>query len=247
MGRHRVSTSPRLRGLPAAGGWLWSPRRWEEPHSEPVGCRGTKWGGEVEARQDQCPWGRGDQERQVGGALPDPRPEEQERRGGCLPHPLKPRKPAGLPGEVPCPLRPRWGARLGPFCSLSLSPTPHIPQGLFQPCGSWALALPTAQTWPLLKPSSPKWRPSPRPFCLFPPPLFYYCDTDVPSSCWFIYIFIFIFFLTYLLVSQSNFIFYFFIVLFFFATPRSLWGCWLTNLGSGRSSCGGSSESKPLA
>ena len=48
---------------------------------------------------------RGEQERQMGGALR----EEQERRRGCLPHPLKRGKLAGLPGEVPCPLRPGVG------------------------------------------------------------------------------------------------------------------------------------------
>ena len=39
----------------------------------------------------------GDLEWQAGGAIQ----EERERRGGCLPHPLEPRKPAGLLGEVP--------------------------------------------------------------------------------------------------------------------------------------------------
>ena len=203
VGRRKVSVSPQLGCLPATGGVLWPPRRRKEPQSELVGCTGTEEGGEVEARQDQCPWGQGDRERQAGGALPDPRPEEQERRGGHLPCPLEPRKPARLRGEVPCPLRLGWGARLGPFCSLSLSPTLHSPQGLIQPCGSWALALPTTQTLPLLRPHSPQPRPSPYThfFFSFPPPLFYCCATDVPSSCWFIYIFIFTFFLTYLLVS----------------------------------------------
>ena len=41
--------------------------------------------------------GLGDQERQAGGVLW----EEQERSRGRLPYPLKPREPAGLPGEAP--------------------------------------------------------------------------------------------------------------------------------------------------
>ena len=52
--------------------------------------------------------------------------EEQERRGGRLPHPFMPRKPAGLPGEVLCPLRPGVGATSGPL--LFLEPKPHPPQ-----------------------------------------------------------------------------------------------------------------------
>ena len=64
----------------------------------------------------------GDEERQAGGALQ----EEQERREEHFPHPLEPRKPAGLPGEVPCPLRPGvWGTP-GPL--LFLEPKPHPPR-----------------------------------------------------------------------------------------------------------------------
>ena len=43
-----------------------------------------------------------------------PGPEEQERSGGHLPCPLEPRKPAGLPGEVPRPLRLEAGRTTGP-------------------------------------------------------------------------------------------------------------------------------------
>ena len=51
----------------------------------------------MEARQDQHPWGKEDQERQAGGALR----EERERSGGRLPHPLRPGEPAELPGRSP--------------------------------------------------------------------------------------------------------------------------------------------------
>ena len=50
--------------------------------------------------------------------------EEQERRGGCLPRPLEPRKPAGLPGEVPRPLRPGVGGTPGNL--LFLEPFPAL-------------------------------------------------------------------------------------------------------------------------
>ena len=65
-----------------------------------------------------------------------PRLEQQERKGGHLPHPLEPRKPAGLPGEVPCPLRPGVGGTPGSFRFLEPKPHPLCSQGLFQPCGS---------------------------------------------------------------------------------------------------------------
>ena len=55
-----------------------------------------------------------------------PGPEEQERRGGHFPCPVKHRKPAGLPGEVPCPLRPGVGGMPGPL--LFLEPKPHCLQ-----------------------------------------------------------------------------------------------------------------------
>ena len=62
---------------------------------------------------------------EAGGRGP-PRLEEQERRGGHLPCLLEPRKPAGLPGEVPCPLRPGVGGTPGYL--LFLEPKPHPPQ-----------------------------------------------------------------------------------------------------------------------
>ena len=65
-----------------------------------------------------------------------PRLEEQERRGARLPCPFKSRKPAGLPGEVPCPLRPGVGGTPGPRLFLEPKPQSHNPQGRFQPCGS---------------------------------------------------------------------------------------------------------------
>ena len=55
-----------------------------------------------------------------------PRLKEQERRGWHLPYPLEPRKPAGLPGEVPCPLRPGVGGTTGTL--LFREPKPHPPQ-----------------------------------------------------------------------------------------------------------------------
>ena len=69
--------------------------------------------------------GRPGRSGEAGGRGP-PRPQKQERRGGRLPHPLEPRKPAGLPGEVPCLLRPRVGGTPGPL--LFLEPKPHPPQ-----------------------------------------------------------------------------------------------------------------------
>ena len=107
VGRRGVSISPQLGHVPATGGGLWCPRRWEEPQSEPVGRRGTEGGGEVEARQDRCPWGWGDQERQAGGALP----EEQKKSGGRLPRPHGHGEPAELPGRSPAlqtPLQATW-------------------------------------------------------------------------------------------------------------------------------------------
>ena len=57
VGRHRVRVSPQLGCLPDAGGEPQHPRRWEEPPSKPVRCGGTEEGREVEAEQDQHPWG----------------------------------------------------------------------------------------------------------------------------------------------------------------------------------------------
>ena len=257
VGRRGVTVSPQLGHLPATAGGLWHPRRWEEPQSELVGHRRTEWG-EVEARQDQHPWGQGGKERQAGGTLQ----EEQERSGGRSPGPLGPgsllsSQASTLPSKAPCrccgslgaqeggwgeirrgrwegpsqtggageetrafalPTRaqegcwpPRWGplpsetrggGHTWAFCSLSLNPTPHSPQRLFQPWGSEHWPSPPRKPGPCLGPILHSQGLSTPPFSfLCPPPLFYSCGTDVPSGCWFIYIFIFIFFLTYLLVS----------------------------------------------
>ena len=75
----------------------------------------------------------------MGGALPDPRLEEQERRGGCLPLPLEPRKPARLPGEVSYPLRPVWGGMPEPL--LFLEPKPHPPQPPGPFAALWVLSI----------------------------------------------------------------------------------------------------------
>ena len=75
----------------------------------------------MEARQDGAPEAgeitRGKRRGPAGGA-------GEERR--ALPRPLEPRMPAGLPGEVPCPLRPGVGVTPGPL--LFLEPKPHPPQ-----------------------------------------------------------------------------------------------------------------------
>ena len=135
VGRRAVSVSPKLGCLQAAGEELWQPRRCEEPQGKPVGCRGTEGGGEVKARQDWHPWGWGDQERQVGGTLR----EEQERSWGWRPHPLGPGEPAGLPGEVPCPLRPGVGGTPGPLLFLEPKPHPPEPPGPFP--ALWVLSI----------------------------------------------------------------------------------------------------------
>ena len=108
-----------------------------------------------------------------------PRPEQQERKGGHLPHPLEPRKFAGLPGEVPCPLRPGVEGTPGPRLFLEPKPHPPHPSGHFP--ALWVLSI------------GPTYRPNitlhsqdhspPFTFFLFPPPPFNYCGTDVPSGC----------------------------------------------------------------
>ena len=76
------------------------------PQRSPLGRVGPGDVGERPGRSGE-PGGRG---------LPGP--EEQERNGGCLPHPLEPRKPAGLTGDVPHPVRSEVGDMPGPllFC-----------------------------------------------------------------------------------------------------------------------------------
>ena len=81
----------------------------------------------------------GDQERQAGGSLQDRR---RSRRGG-VPHPLESGKPAGLPGGVPCPLRPEEGGMPGTLLLLapSVQPKPH-PQHLPGPFPAlWVLSM----------------------------------------------------------------------------------------------------------
>ena len=98
---------------------------------------------------------RGEQERQVGGALPDPRLEEQERRGGCLGCSIKPRKPAGLPDEVPCPLRPGVGVMPGPLLFLESKPhpTPKAPRAFSSPVGPEHWPHPLPKPHPCLGPA----------------------------------------------------------------------------------------------
>ena len=72
----------------------------------------------------------GEQEMQAGGALQNAGAGEEWRVSAP---PTWAGKPAGLPSGVPHPLRPEaWTSSV----PLTLSPTPHTPQGLFQPCGS---------------------------------------------------------------------------------------------------------------
>ena len=119
-----------------------------------------------------------------------------ERRG---PPGRKEQERAVLPGGVPGPLRPEAEARLGPFCSLSLSPTPTPPRAFSSPVGPKHRPRPLPKPHPCLGPALH--RQGLFHLFFFSPPLFYYCGSVLPSSCCFIYIFTFIFFLTYLLVS----------------------------------------------
>ena len=113
MKRHRVHVSPQLQHLLDAGGGPWWPRRREEPPSELVGHGGTEWGGEVEARQDRCPWGvaeRGEGFPHLEG------PSGAQIRGGrgpVFPLPNRPGKSARLLGQV---LRPQTSSpgQVGP-------------------------------------------------------------------------------------------------------------------------------------
>ena len=115
-------------------------------------------------------------------------------------------------GSVPCPLG--LGSLLG---SQAGSPAPQEQRHAWTP--SVAYSLSPTPPMALSSPVRPKHRPHPPPkphlclspapkakafsafFFLFSPPLFYYCGSVLPSGCCFIFISIFIFFLTYLLVS----------------------------------------------
>ena len=78
--------------------------------------------------------GRSEEAGGRGPSRPQTRGTGEERR--AFAHPLEPRKPAGLPGVVPCPLRPGVGGT--PESLLFLEPNPYTPQppGPFPPCGS---------------------------------------------------------------------------------------------------------------
>ena len=78
-------------------------------------------------------WGH----RREAGEIRRGRWEEQETRGGHLLHPLESRKPSGLPGEVPFPLRPGVGGTPGPL--LFLEPKPHLSQSLGPFPALWVL------------------------------------------------------------------------------------------------------------
>ena len=113
--------------------------------------------------------GRPGRSGEEGGRGP-PRQEEQERRGVRLPCPLEPRKPPGLPGEVPCPLRLGVGDTPQPLLFLEPKPHPPQPSGPFP--ALWVLStgpahcpnLATAQALP----STAKAFPTPPFFFLFP-------------------------------------------------------------------------------
>ena len=147
----------RVIALPTrAQGACWAPR--------PVPCPPKHPPGHV------CPWGhRKKAEERTGeadgrGPL---RPESRRGEEGVYPPHSSPGSLLGSQVRSPALWDQGWGALQGPFCSLTLSPSPHSLQSLFQPCGSWALAPPTAQNSPLFRPCPLQPRPSPPPFFVF--------------------------------------------------------------------------------
>ena len=121
------------------------------PHSKAPSRLHGSWGHRKEAEGRTA---------EAGGRGP-PRREEQERRGGCVPCPLESGKPAVLPGEVPCPLRPAVGGTPGPL--LFLEPKPHSPQPPGPFPALWVLSIGRThhQTSPMLRPRPPQPRPPP--------------------------------------------------------------------------------------
>ena len=109
-GKTQSSHLPTTR-VPAGRRWGTStPKETEEPPSELVGRQGTEWG-EVEARQDQRPWGaaekgegfphlEGPSGARIGGSTPSISPAQLAREV-CLTL-----RPGPTPSEDPC--RPRW-------------------------------------------------------------------------------------------------------------------------------------------
>ena len=107
-----------------AQGACWPPRPVPRPPKPPPGLMGP---GGIRGRPGKSA--------EAGGKGP-PGPEEQERSGGRLPHPLKPRKPVGVPGGGPPPSETR-GRRhsWAPSALLSLSHTPHPTTAFPSPVG----------------------------------------------------------------------------------------------------------------
>ena len=118
-----------------------------------------------------------------------------------MPRPLGPRKPTGLPGEVPCPLRPGVGDKPGSL--LFLEPKPHLPQPPGPFSSLWVLGIgPTHHpNLTLLRPHSPQPR-------LFPPSFFFFSFSLI--------LFFTIVILTYLPVVDSSIYIYFFLKKFTF-------------------------------
>ena len=100
----------------------------------------------------------------MGGVLQDRK--EQERRGGRLPHPLEPGEPVGLPGEVPCPLRPGVGGTPGPLLFLEPKPNCPWPSGPFP--ALWVLSI-----GPTHHPNLALAQAPPSTAKAFPPPFFF--------------------------------------------------------------------------
>ena len=100
---------------------------------------------------------------------------------------------APRPGPLPSETR----GSLGPFCWVEPKPSPQPPTRAFSSSvDNKHRPRPLPKPGPCLRPTSH----SQGLFCpfFFFPPHFYYCDSVLPSGCCFIYIFIFIFFLTYI-------------------------------------------------
>ena len=120
---------------------------------------------------------------------------DQGRCLGHFPHPLGPGKPAGLLDLVLSPPRPE--AHVVPSGCIELKPPP--PRAFSGPVGPKHRPHPPPKPCPYLSPASPPPTAKaffPAFFFLFLFFFFYYCGSVLPSSCCFIYIYTFLFFLT---------------------------------------------------
>ena len=160
------------------------------PSKAPPGCVGP-WGHRREAGQIRR--GRRKGPSQTGGAA-------EERRAFALPTGAQ--EACWAPRWGPLPSETRGGGHTRAPLFLELKPHCPQPPGAFSsPVGPEHWPCPPPKPCPCLGPALHSQGLPPSPFFLFPPPLFYYCGTNVPSGYWFIYIFIFTFFLTCLLGS----------------------------------------------